>query len=129
MTDSSKETEGLRSERGRNARGGRPRSERHEVWLTAEEKAEVTRRAHAAGLSASGFMRNLALNTPIRSAYDYEAVSDLAKLRGEVGKLGGLLKLWLSTRRGEGASVAEVNRALHATVELKERLLKLMERV
>lgn len=113
----------------RRGRGTRPRRDRLEVWVTPEEKAEICRRAEAAGLPGSTFLRNLALNVPIRSVYDYEAVRDMAKIRGDVGRVGGLLKLWLSTKRGEGASVADVNRALRDLNELKDGLLKIMERV
>ena len=124
--EASKSVDEARHKRGR---GTRPRRDRLEVWVTPQEKAEISRRADAAGLPGSTFLRNLALNVPIRSVYDYEAVSEMAKLRGDIGRVGGLLKLWLSSRRGEGASVADVNRALRDVNDLKERLLKVMERV
>jgi hypothetical protein len=33
-----------------------------------------------------------------KSVYDLEAVEQLAKVGADLGRLGGLLKLWLSTK-------------------------------
>ncbi len=48
------------------------------------------------------------LNSPIRSVVDLKAVADLAKVDGDLGRVGGLLKLWLAEKRGQGASPVEV---------------------
>lgn len=74
-----------------------------EVWVTDEEKATITERAEEAGMSRSGYLRTLVLNTPIRSVVDLTAVADLAKVNGDLGRVAGLLKLWLTEKRGEGA--------------------------
>ncbi|MBV4492715.1 plasmid mobilization protein [Pseudomonas oryzicola] len=79
-----------------------------EVWVTNEEKATITERAEEAGMSRSGYLRALGLNTPIRSVVDLTAVGDLAKVSGDLGRVAGLLKLWLAEKRGEGASAIDV---------------------
>jgi hypothetical protein len=43
------------------------------------------------------------LNTPILSVVDLIAVADLAKVNGDLGRVAGLLKLWLLEKNDEGA--------------------------
>ncbi|MBD8807047.1 plasmid mobilization protein [Pseudomonas syringae] len=100
-----------------------------EVWVTDEEKAVITDKAREAGMSRSGYLRALGLNTPIRSVVDLVAVSDLAKVNGDLGRVAGLLKLWLAEKRGEGASAIDVEalmvdfRELQVTVREKMGLI------
>lgn len=79
-----------------------------EVWVTDEEKAAITDKAKVAGMSRSGYLRALGMNTPIRSVVDLTAVGDLAKVSGDLGRVAGLLKLWLAEKRGEGANAIDV---------------------
>ncbi|MCS3416877.1 hypothetical protein M2399_002211 [Pseudomonas sp. BIGb0450] len=88
-----------------------------EVWVNDEEKELITARASEAGLSRSGYLRAVGLNYPIRSVVDLAAVADLAKVNGDLGRVAGLLKLWLSEGRGEGASVVDVEAVM---VEFRE---------
>ncbi|WP_323018030.1 plasmid mobilization protein [Castellaniella sp.] len=89
-------------------RAGRPRRERIEVWATGEEKAAITESAEAVGMTASAYLRALALNTPIRSKADYQAIADLVKVTGDLGRVAGLLRLWLAEKRGQGAHPSDV---------------------
>lgn len=79
-----------------------------EVWVTDGERSAITAKADEAGMSRSGYLRALALNTPIRSVVDLAAVADLAKESGDLGRAAGLLKLWLAEKRGKGASAIDV---------------------
>ncbi|QPO22702.1 CopG family transcriptional regulator [Pseudomonas sp. Y39-6] len=88
-----------------------------EVWVTDEEKAAITERAEEAGMSRSGYLRALGLNTPIRSVVDLKAVADLCRINGDLGRVAGLLKLWLAEKNGLGASSIEVERMM---VEFRE---------
>ncbi|MCF7554542.1 plasmid mobilization protein [Pseudomonas petrae] len=118
MTDGTKGTTTAR-------RRGKP----IEVWVTDEEKAVITDKAREAGMSRSGYLRALGLNTPIRSVVDLVAVADLAKVNGDLGRVAGLLKLWLAEKRGEGASAIDVDalmvdfRELQVTVREKMGLI------
>jgi len=42
------------------------------------------------------------LNEPIRSVVDLRAVAGLGKVNGDLGRVAGLLELWLADKRGEG---------------------------
>lgn len=74
-----------------------------EVWVNDEEKVQITERAEQAGLSRSGYLRAVGMNYPIRSVVDLAAVADLAKINGDLGRVAGLLKLWLAEKHGQGA--------------------------
>lgn len=109
--------------------GGRPRGRRIAVWVTPEERADIERRAELAGLSLSNYLRTAGMNHPIKSVLDYQAVRELVGVAGDLGRLGGLFKLWLAERRGDGAPVADVNRALREARELQDIIRGLLGRV
>lgn len=120
-------TEGAPGAKG--VRGTRPRGRRIDVWVTDEEHAEIAERAAGAGLSLSAYCRVAGLNQPVRTVYDLHAVRDLAKLNGDLGRVAGLLKLWLATKRGEGASPVKVEALMLDFRELQAKALDLMGRV
>lgn len=100
-----------------------------EVWVTDEEKAAITERADEAGMSRSGYLRALGLNTPIRSVVDLTAVADLAKVNGDLGRVAGLLKLWLAEKRGQGARPTDVEAMMNDFRKLQAEVLAIMSRV
>ncbi len=71
-----------------------------QVVVTAEDKALIERRAASARLSLSTFLRNVGLGIEIHSSADLDIAMDIVKLNGDLNRLGGLLKLWLSEYRG-----------------------------
>ena len=80
-----------------------------EVWVNDEEKTLITARAEQSGLSRSGYLRAVGLNYPIRSVVDLIAIADLVKVNGDLGRVAGLLKLWLAEKRGQGAQAVDVD--------------------
>jgi hypothetical protein len=66
------------------------------VPVLPEEKAAIKRQADAAGLSVAAYLRNVGLGYEIHGVLDYRCVDDLARANGDLGRLGGLLKLWLT---------------------------------
>lgn len=76
-----------------------PRSgQRIPVKVTAAEKEAIERTARKVRLPASTLMRNLALGYSPPSRVDQETFLELFRLRGDLGRIGGLLKLWLVDR-------------------------------
>ncbi|BAQ82811.1 plasmid mobilization protein [Pseudomonas sp. St29] len=100
-----------------------------EVWVTDEEKAVITERAEEVGMSRSGYLRALGLNTPIRSVVDLTAVADLAKVNGDLGRVAGLLKLWLAEKHGQGAEPVDVENLMVSFRDLQAQVRDLMSRV
>jgi hypothetical protein len=99
------------------------------VVASAAERAEIKRLAWAASLSMSAYLRTLGLNWKPKSTLDCRAILALAKVNADQGRLGGLLKLWLSERPGQGAPTTDVRRLLkeieNAQAELRGVLDKL----
>lgn len=88
------------------------------VVVSVEERIQIEAAASRTGLSVSAYLRALGLGYQPASAYDHEAVFALASVAGDLGRLGGLLKWWLSERADEGAreyDVAQLLRSLEAT--------------
>ncbi|EAA9541352.1 TPA: conjugal transfer protein TraJ [Klebsiella pneumoniae] len=105
--------------------GGRPRGQHIKVWVNNDEKAELADRAAQAGLSLSAYMKVAALNAPIRARSDLSAVTDLVRVNGDLGRVAGLLKLWLAEKRGQSARSMDIEkvmiefRALQASIREK----------
>jgi hypothetical protein len=69
------------------------------------------------------------LNQPIRSALDHDAVRELAKVNGDQGRLGGLLKLWMMEPARQGTPVIEIRRLLDRIGEIQAQLADIAGRV
>lgn len=66
------------------------------VYCLPEERALIEKNAAAAGLSLSAFLLAVGQGYEVKGITDYERVRELARINGDLGRLGGLLKLWLS---------------------------------
>ena len=99
------------------------------VFVTDDERARIEQRAAAAGLSVSAFLRAAGLHQPIRSVLDHEAVIVLAKVNADQGRLGGLLKLWLSGEAGEGVFATDIRQLLDRIGAAQAKLAEIAGRV
>lgn len=114
-----------------NKEGCRPRREVPpiKVWVTDEEKAEIVNRAAQAGLSLSAYMLAAGLHHPIRSRLNLTAVRDLAKVNGDLGRVAGLLKLWLAEKRGQGVRPIDVETMMEQFRDLQRQTLAIMGQI
>lgn len=110
-------------------RAVRDRQRTLRVVVSDDERAEIERLAALAGLSVSAYLRTAGLNHQIRSVLDYAVARELIGAVADLGRFGGLMKLWLSEQRGKGASVVDVNKALHDARALQESIRALVHRV
>jgi hypothetical protein len=99
-------------------RGKRPIN----VWVTADERQRIERLAAATSLPVSVYLRTLGLAFEPKSTLDADSVLALLKLGGDLGRLGGLLKLWLVDRPGDGAPIEDVRALLHSIGELRDQI-------
>jgi hypothetical protein len=74
------------------------------VRVLPAEKEQIEELARATGLSASSYLRLVGLGYQPRSVVDLDKVQELVAINGDLGRLGGLLKLWLS----DDAKLAEM---------------------
>ena len=66
-------------------------------YLSSDEHRRLAQMAERAGLSISQFMRDVCLGYQVRSFEHEKFKIELLKTRADLGRLGGLLKLALST--------------------------------
>lgn len=108
------------------ARNTQPRRHRVEVWCDEDEIKSIKANADLCQQSGSEFLRNLGQGYQPKSAFDREAIRELAKINGDQGRLGGLLKLWLSEKPSEGAPVKNVRSLLQQIESLQMMMAKIM---
>ncbi|UYV19803.1 conjugal transfer transcriptional regulator TraJ [Halomonas qaidamensis] len=65
------------------------------VYCLPEEKEQVEAQAKRVGMSAR-YLREVGQGYHISGVVDYQQVRELARINGDLGRLGGLLKLWLT---------------------------------
>lgn len=66
------------------------------VYCLPEEKDQIALNAKNVGLSTSAYLLNVGMGYEIKSTLDSQLVGDLVKVNADLGRLGGLLKLWLT---------------------------------
>ncbi|ECZ2944989.1 conjugal transfer transcriptional regulator TraJ [Salmonella enterica] len=90
------------------------------VPVFPEEAASIEENAKRAGMSVARYLREVGQGYQITGIVDYEHVRELARINGDLGRLGGLLKLWLTndvrTARFTDATIL----ALLAKIEEKQ---------
>lgn len=83
------------------------------VYVTPTERKTIEKNAKKSSKESVGaFLRDLGQGVEPKSKFDAEAIEILSKLNADQGRLGGLLKLWLSEKPGQGARVSEVRDVL-----------------
>ncbi|RJY51018.1 conjugal transfer transcriptional regulator TraJ [Veillonella atypica] len=66
------------------------------VYCLPDERRAIEEKAAAAGMSLSAYLLAVGQGYKITGVVDYEHVRELARINGDLGRLGGLLKLWLT---------------------------------
>ncbi len=66
------------------------------VYCLSGERDQIARNAACAGLSLSSFLLAIGQGYRVEGITDHEQVRELARINGDLGRLGGLLKLWLT---------------------------------
>jgi hypothetical protein len=82
------------------------------VVVSPEDRAAIETRARAVDLSVSAYLRRLGTGFAPNSTLDQQAIGDLLRLNADQGRLGGLLKLWLSEKPGQGMPTYDVRSLL-----------------
>ena len=100
------------------------------VPVLAHEKSAIEHHADAVGLSVAAYLRNIGLGHEVTSMLDYRRVDDLAKINGDLGRLGGLLKLWLTNDERLRQIKAEEIRGVLSKIERNQDAMRtIMHRV
>jgi hypothetical protein len=95
------------------------------VRVSAAEKAQLQAIAEACSCSVPALLRHTALGHQVKSTLDHQAVMELSRLRGDLGRMGGLLKLWLTQEERwveSGAKKAEIRELVEQLQDLQDQL-------
>jgi hypothetical protein len=84
------------------------RTRRLLVTLSEAEHAGIKANAKVVGMSMSKYLRRVGLGYAPKPAIDAEHIREVIRARGDLGRVGGLLKLLLSERPAEGVEVGEI---------------------
>lgn len=99
------------------------------VYVSIEERGQLVERARSCDLTLSAYLRRLGVGHVPKSTIDAQAVLSLVNVNADQGRLGGLLKLWLSDRPGTGASAFDVRRVLRDIEDTQVKLRDLVRRL
>jgi hypothetical protein len=66
------------------------------VPVLQAEEALIKANAGLTGLSVAAFLRQLGMGYEVRGVLDSRAVLELSQINSDLGRLAGLLKLWLA---------------------------------
>jgi hypothetical protein len=97
-------------------------------YLTQNEYQQVAELAAKASLPVSKFCKRVCLAQDVRSTVDHQAVLALAKANADMGRLGGLFKMFLSEGKA-GQYVDELRATLRSIEDTKAKLVKDFEMV
>lgn len=78
------------------AQQSRQRKRHMRVPVLEYEEANIKANALSCGLPAAAFLRALGQNYTPKSILDNEAVIELSRINADLGRMGGLLKMWLT---------------------------------
>ena len=100
------------------------------VYCFPDERETIEQQAHSTGLSKSSYLLRVGMGYPIRSIVDHHQVEELVTINGDLGRLGGLLKLWLSNGKpAPGIDARTIRETLRKIDRAQEQMLALMQRV
>ena len=96
--------------------------------MLPDEEAQIKELAASTGLSVASYLRNVGLGYQVRGIVDNKRVEELARINGDLGRLGGLLKLWLTddarTRQFGVATILAVLSKIEASQERMQEVMK-----
>ncbi len=111
---------------------GKDKRQQHlRVPVLPVEKETIERQAKQAGMSVARYLREVGQGYPIRGIVDYEQVRELARINGDLGRLGGLLKWWLTNDErtaqfGESTILAVLDRILDTQDQMGKVMLSIV---
>jgi len=94
------------------------------VYLAPEELESILANADKTGLSLSTFAKRVCLGSPVPSLENQQAVRDMLKINADLGRLGGLFKLYLATPDPPVPELPPESRRILREIEARQRELR-----
>jgi hypothetical protein len=105
------------------------RKQRHlRVPVLPQEALAIKAQAQAVGLPVAAYLRNVGLGIEVKSVLDYQRIDELARINGDLGRLGGLLKLWLTNDERLHRIKARELRAVLNKIEANQETMRTIMR-
>lgn len=98
------------------------------VYCLPQEAEAIKAQAKAVGLPVAAYLRRVGLGMEIKSVLDYARVDDMARINADLGRLGGLLKLWLTDEARLQAHPPEQIREVLVKIERNQEHLRALMR-
>lgn len=101
------------------------------VCVNNEEKDAIESAARMAGnLSVSTYLRRVGLGQKTASTLDQRAILELSRLNSDQGRLGGLLKMWLTNEeRFDPNTYRAVNKTLNEIEAVQATLISIVNKL
>lgn len=93
------------------------------VYCLPAEREVIEVKARQAGMSTARYLREVGQGYHISGIFDYEQVQEMARINGDLGRLGGLLKLWLTNDEKTAQFDESTIRALLSRIDAKQEEL------
>jgi hypothetical protein len=114
----------------KNGKATRKGSPPIKVYCLPDEKRQIEAGASAAGLSVSTYLLKVGMGYQVRGILDNKRVEELARINGDLGRLGGLLKLWLTNDpRTEQFGEATIRAVLSKIEDTQDKMHEVMRAV
>lgn len=100
-------------------------TERLWIRLSPEQKKTLEQKATESGLSVSDYLRKSGCEQEIKSKLDHVAIEKILLVNADLGRMGGLLKLWLShpDSRDTPPEVRQLLQKIEGTQDILRRLI------
>ena len=109
---------------------GKKRSHHLRVPVFDDEKDAIEAQAARAGMSVARYLREVGQGYQITGVVDCQQVRELARINGDLGRLGGLLKLWLTQDQRARAFGEDTIRAVLSRIEAtQDQMTDVMTRI
>lgn len=99
------------------------------VKVTKYELDTLSNMAEKFGLTTPHYLRSIGMNYPVKSTVDEKAAAALLKTNSDLGRLGGLFKMWLN-RNGndkDNFSSQRTYKDIDELVDEIERIQKILK--
>lgn len=91
------------------------------VYLADEEYARIVQLSEQCGLSMSEYGKRSCLGQQLVSVLDQKLIRELIRINGDLGRLGGLLKMWLTNEDGFEREAQDLLESIQDTKHLLHR--------
>lgn len=99
------------------------------IKVNTFEYDSLINNAGSHGISPSTYLRNLGMSYPVKSIVDEKAAASLLKVNSDLGRLGGLFKMWMNrnSEDKENFSDQRTYKNIDELVDEMEKLQKMLK--